>query len=44
MPNEIRPCTLWGETFDAMKVVSLNKESHELKARYYDARQAVKLV
>jgi len=23
MPNEIRPCTLWGETFDALKVHSV---------------------
>lgn len=29
MPNKIRPCTLWGETFDAMKVVSLNEERKE---------------
>ena len=29
MPNEIRPCTLWGQTFDAMKVVALNEERKE---------------
>lgn len=23
MPNEIRPCTLWGETFDVMDVLSV---------------------